>query len=219
MARRCWGSQSGSAASSNLCRLFFLNRRVGAHGGRLAQIRDRSLAKSLICHEIGICERTTEHNQSGSTFVLEQVLILRQFTFVSVLLIFAVWLGYPLASFPDTPPTKVHYNVLSQSSYEGRDFIIRESTIEPGAAIGWHWHQGTVFAVVKEGTLHHYRKDCTVDAVYKPGDSFLEFSGADNVHDGRNFGTTRVVLEVIYIVPAGTPLADAATPPTRCRDV
>src|ERR1700753_562188 len=77
MARRCWGSQSGSAASSNLCRLFFLNRRVGAHGGRLAQIRDRSLAKSLICHEIGICERTTEHNQSGSTFVLEQVLILR----------------------------------------------------------------------------------------------------------------------------------------------
>ena len=137
----------------------------------------------------------------------------------AVLLIFAVWLGYPLASFSGTPPTKVFYDVLSQSSSEGRDFIIRDSTIEPGAAIGWHSHRGTVFAVVKEGTLHHYRKDCTVDAVYKPGDSFLELSGADNVHDGRNLGSTPVVLEVIYIVPAGTPVADAATPPTTCRVV
>ena len=145
--------------------------------------------------------------------------MLRHFTFVSVLLIFAVWLGYPLARFPRTPPTKVFYDVLSQSSYEGRDFIIRDSTIEPGAAIGWHWHRGTVFAVVKEGTLHHFRKDCPVDAVYKPGDSFLELSGDDNVHDGRNFGTTPVVLEVMYIVPAGTPLADAATPPATCRGV
>ena len=105
----------------------------------------------------------------------------------------------------------------AQSYYQGRDFVVRDTTIEPGGSIGWHWHRGTVIAVVKEGTLRHYRSDCTVDAVYRPGESFVEFSGADNVHDGRNFGTIPLVLEVIYVIPAGTPLADAVAPPHNCR--
>jgi quercetin dioxygenase-like cupin family protein len=72
-------------------------------------------------------------------------------------------------------------------------------------------------AVVKEGTLHHYRNDCTVDAIYRAGDSFIEPSGSDHVHDGRNFGTVPVALEVIYVVPVGKPLAEAINPPP-CGD-
>jgi quercetin dioxygenase-like cupin family protein len=149
---------------------------------------------------------------------LEKILIVRQLIVISVLLILAVWVGYPLICSPVASPSKVAYDVRTKSSYGGKDFIIRDTKIEPGGSIGWHWHQGTVFAVVKEGTLHHYRKDCTVDAVYRPGDSFLELRGADNVHDGRNFGAVPVVLEVFYIVPEGTPVADIVTPPSKCRE-
>lgn len=87
--------------------------------------------------------------------------------------------------------------------------------IEPGGSIGWHWHSGTVISVVKEGTLQHIRSDCTVDAVYQAGETFIESSGPGNLHDGRNFGTTRVVLENMYVVPAGRPLAEEVASPCR----
>jgi hypothetical protein len=50
-------------------------------------------------------------------------------------------------------------------------------------------------------------------AVYNPGDPITEPAGPEHVRLGRNLGTTPLILEVIYIKPAGKPLAeDAANP-------
>jgi hypothetical protein len=62
-------------------------------------------------------------------------------------------------------------------------------------------------------TLTHYSADCSIDGVYNPGDPITEPAGPEHVHLGRNLGTTPLILEVIYIKPAGKPLAeDAANP-------
>jgi quercetin dioxygenase-like cupin family protein len=143
--------------------------------------------------------------------------MLRHFIFTLVLLTSVVWLGFPLAGSSSKSRTSVDYDVVAQTSDHGRSFVIRDTTIDPGGSIGWHWHRGTVFAVVKEGILYHYDRDCTVDAVYHPGYSFVEPAGADHVHDGRNPGKTPVVLEIMYVGAAGVPLADANDPPPCAR--
>ncbi|ORJ64747.1 cupin [Mycobacterium simiae] len=119
----------------------------------------------------------------------------------------------PSARSSATPGTGVTSRQLSQSSQDGRDFIIRDITIAPGGSTGWHWHDGTLVGAVKDGTLTHYAADCSVDGVYNPGDPVTEPAGSDHVHIGRNLGSTPVVLEIIYIMPPGKPLAeDAANP-------
>jgi quercetin dioxygenase-like cupin family protein len=112
-----------------------------------------------------------------------------------------------------TPDSGVTSNTLDQSSQDGRDFIIRESTIDPGGSTGWHFHDGTLLAAVKQGTLTHYASNCSVDGVYNPGDTLTEPVGPGHVHLARNLGTTPVILEVMYVLPTGKPLAeDAANP-------
>jgi quercetin dioxygenase-like cupin family protein len=112
-----------------------------------------------------------------------------------------------------TPGAGVKSLQLNQSSLEGRDFIVRDITIDPGGSTGWHWHDGTLVGAIKHGTLTHYSADCSVDGVYNAGDPVTEPAGSDHVHLGRNLGSTPVVLEVIYIMPAGKPLAEDAPNP------
>jgi quercetin dioxygenase-like cupin family protein len=112
-----------------------------------------------------------------------------------------------------TPESGVNSNTLTQSSQDGRDFIIRDSTIDPGGSTGWHFHDGTVVVAVKQGTLTHYAADCSVNGVYNPGDTFTEPAGPGHVHVARNLGATPVMLEVMFVLPAGKPLLeDAANP-------
>jgi quercetin dioxygenase-like cupin family protein len=109
-----------------------------------------------------------------------------------------------------TPASGINAAQLTQSSQEGRDFIVRDITIDPGGSTGWHWHDGIVVGAVKHGTLTHYSADCSIDGVYNPGDPITEPAGPEHVHLGR---TTPLILEVIYTKPAGKPLAeDAANP-------
>lgn len=96
---------------------------------------------------------------------------------------------------------------LSQSSLAGKDYITREITIAPGGTTGWHYHPGQVFGVVRSGTLTHYDSGCTVDGVYNAGDPITEISGVGYVHEGRNEGPDPLVMWVLYIDPAGSPLA------------
>ncbi|MFD9877848.1 cupin domain-containing protein, partial [[Kitasatospora] papulosa] len=51
--------------------------------------------------------------------------------------------------------------------------------------------------------------DCSVE-VTPAGTSFIEPSGADHRHIGRNLGTEPVVLWVTYLLPEGSPLSDDA---------
>ncbi|AKK29446.1 cupin domain-containing protein [Mycobacterium sp. EPa45] len=117
------------------------------------------------------------------------------------------------ASATATPSSGIEATTLVQSTLDGRDFVTRELTVAPGGTTGWHYHPGQVFGVIKQGTLTHYKGDCSVDGVYNAGDAISEGSGDGYIHEGRNEGTIPLVMTVLYIKPAGSPLAvDAPNP-------
>ena len=112
-----------------------------------------------------------------------------------------------------TPASGVTGVIISQVTVGGKDYILRQITIQPGGSTGWHYHDGTLYAVVEQGTLTHTESDCTTTATYSKGAAFVETSGASNVHIGRNLGSTAVVLDVLYVDPAGSPLAESVPNP------
>lgn len=67
-----------------------------------------------------------------------------------------------------TPNYGVDAVTLSQTTVDGRAYLLREITIAPGGSTGWHWHAGTVFGVVRQGTLTHQRADCSLTASTVP---------------------------------------------------
>lgn len=112
-----------------------------------------------------------------------------------------------------TPGTGVNAWVMSQSTVDGVDYVMREIIIAPGGSTGWHFHDGQVYGVVKMGTLTHDTARCELDGVYQPGDSISEEVGPGNAHIGRNLGAVPVVLQVLYIKPAGSPLSQDVPDP------
>jgi hypothetical protein len=106
-----------------------------------------------------------------------------------------------------TTPVNTEALTMSQATVDGIDYIAREITIQPGGSTGWHYHDGRVFGVVREGTLTHNKADCSVDGVFPTGSPVTEASGPDNVHIGRNLEPVPLVLWIVYIEPAGTPLS------------
>ena len=105
-----------------------------------------------------------------------------------------------------TPGVGIDAVTISQSTVNGVDYITKEITIQPGGNTGWHYHDGRVFGVVKEGTLTRTMADCT-DVVSPAGSAVTEDRGSDHVHIGRNLGPDPVVLWIDYIEPVGTPPA------------
>lgn len=71
----------------------------------------------------------------------------------------------------------------------------------------------TLYDVVKEGPPTHMANTCKRDGLYTKSDMFIEPSGAHHVHIGRNLGKTPVVLDVLYVDPAGRPIAESAPNP------
>ncbi|ONI86479.1 cupin [Actinosynnema sp. ALI-1.44] len=106
-----------------------------------------------------------------------------------------------------TPPSGVTGTIISKTTANGKDYILREITIAPGGSTGWHHHLGTLYGVVRGGTLTHNRSDCSLDGIYETGDPIVEQPGTDNVHVGRNLGPTPIVLDVLYVLPEGAPLS------------
>jgi hypothetical protein len=113
-----------------------------------------------------------------------------------------------------TPAVNVDSVVINQSTVDGVDYITRRITIAPGGSTGWHYHDGRVFGVIRQGTLTHNKADCTVDGVFPAGAPITEESGPDNVHIGRNLEPIPLVLWVVYVGPAGTPLSVDAPDPS-----
>jgi quercetin dioxygenase-like cupin family protein len=113
-----------------------------------------------------------------------------------------------------TPSTGVEARTLSEATVNGVDYVTREILIAPGGSTGWHYHDGGVFGVIRAGTLtHDAAANCTPDGVYPAGASIVEASGPGNVHIGRNLGPVPLVMWVLYIKPAGSPLAVEAPDP------
>jgi hypothetical protein len=118
----------------------------------------------------------------------------------------------PATSFA-TPSVGVEAVTLSQATVDGIDYVTREITIAPGGSTGWHYHDGRIYGVVREGTLTHDAANCTRDGVYAPGAPITEASGPSNVHIGRNLEPVPLTMWVLYIKPAGSPLATDAPDP------
>ena len=111
-----------------------------------------------------------------------------------------------------TPSTGVSARILAQVTSGDTDYVLREVTIQPGGSTGWHYHDGTLYALVRSGTLTRTMADCS-SQVSPQGSVVVEAGGGDHVHVGRNLGSTPVTLVVLYVNPAGSPLAeDAANP-------
>ena len=70
-----------------------------------------------------------------------------------------------------------------------------------------------MYGVIREGTLTHDVANCTVDGIYPTGAPVTEASGPAHVHNGRNLEPVPLVLWVVYIKPAGTPLSVDAPDP------
>ncbi|MFG1931408.1 cupin domain-containing protein [Mycobacterium sp. NPDC048908] len=105
-----------------------------------------------------------------------------------------------------TPSENADTEIISQATVNGMDYITRKITIQPGGSTGWHYHDGRVFGVIREGTLTRTMSDCS--AIASPeGSAVTEDSGPGHAHIGRNLGPGPLVMWVDYIQPAGTPLA------------
>ncbi|AWZ26991.1 MULTISPECIES: cupin domain-containing protein [Rhodococcus] len=95
---------------------------------------------------------------------------------------------------------------------DGVHAVAREITIEPGGSTGWHYHDGPVLGIVRAGTLTHPEGDCE-PVTFETGDFINEPSGPDHLHVGRNLGTEPVILDVVYLVPIGSPLFEDVPAP------
>ncbi|WP_049580408.1 cupin [Streptomyces sp. SBT349] len=113
-----------------------------------------------------------------------------------------------------TPPGQgVTGTVIARTTVGDTDYILRELTIPPGQATGWHYHDGPVHGYIERGVLSHYDATCGSDGVYPAGTTIAEPHGPDEVHLGRNEGTEPIVLYALYVLPHGAPLANDAPNP------
>lgn len=114
-----------------------------------------------------------------------------------------------------TPSLGVSVVTLSQTTVDGTDYITREITIAPGGSTGWHYHDPTVYGLIRAGTLTRTSGDCQPDGTFPAGAAVAEGQGPGHVHVGRNLGTEPLVMWVSYVAPAGTP-ASVDVPDPGC---
>ncbi|QBJ98747.1 cupin domain-containing protein [Rhodococcus sp. ABRD24] len=126
----------------------------------------------------------------------------------------ALAVGLTPATAAATPSSGVTGEILAQATVGNQDYILRKITIAPGGTTGWHFHDGMLYGIVTEGTLTHYKSDCTTDGIYNAGGTIVEPSGNGYVHMGRNIGSTPMVLHVLYVLPTGSPLSEDAPAPS-----
>lgn len=104
-----------------------------------------------------------------------------------------------------TPSRGVTATVIAQWSAGDTAYVLREITVQPDGSTGWHHHDGTLYATVRQGTLTRTMSDCTTTFTHPTGTTLIE--EPHHVHLGRNLGTKPVVLMVLYVNPSGAPLS------------
>jgi quercetin dioxygenase-like cupin family protein len=96
------------------------------------------------------------------------------------------------------------------------DLQINEVTIQPGGTLGWHYHPGPSFVIVKSGTATFYMghdRSCTPQVIPTGG---TLFEPANMVHIVRNEGTVPLVNDVVQIIPTGAPRLISVPSPGNC---
>jgi quercetin dioxygenase-like cupin family protein len=79
---------------------------------------------------------------------------------------------------------------------------VRQTFIEIGDVLAWHYHPGRAYNVIKRGTLT-VEDGCGEQEVLTPGQAFEEVDG--RVHRAKNLGTEQVEVYNTFIVPQGNP--------------
>ncbi|AHH22244.1 hypothetical protein NONO_c74890 [Nocardia nova SH22a] len=92
------------------------------------------------------------------------------------------------------------------------EFIARQTIVEPGGDSGWHYHDGTLFVLVTGSTLSHPGLDCA-PVNYRPWHIFREPPGPAHAHTARNRTRKPLRLNVLYLLPTGSPLSRPAQAP------
>ncbi|WP_221350962.1 cupin domain-containing protein [Streptomyces beigongshangae] len=118
-------------------------------------------------------------------------------------------------AFATPPGPGVTGTLIARQTVGATDYALREITVPPGQATGWHYHDGPLYAYVKRGTLSHFDATCASDGVYPRGSTLQEPAGPGNIHIGRNLGSTPLVLSVLYVLPHGAPFSED-TPNPGC---
>ena len=85
------------------------------------------------------------------------------------------------------------------------DLQINEVTIQPGGTLGWHYHQGSSFVVVKSGTATFYMGDDRMCMPHVIPTGGTLFEPANMIHIVRNEGSVPLVNVVVQLVPTGAP--------------
>lgn len=114
------------------------------------------------------------------------------------------------------PAAGVDVQTLSSNAVDGTEYTVVRITVAPEAGTGWHYHSGEVFGLIREGTLTHYDDGCVIDGVFNTGSAVTEGVGPGYVHNGRNAGSTPLVMDVTYVNPVGAPLSVPAPAPAGC---
>ncbi|UGT59152.1 hypothetical protein [Nocardia asteroides] len=92
-----------------------------------------------------------------------------------------------------------------------REFVLRQTVIDPGGSSGWHYHDGTLLVLVTRGTLDH--PDARRTPIrYPRWRVFREPSGPRYPHVARNSGSEPVTIWVLYRNPPGAPLSRHVDP-------
>lgn len=133
--------------------------------------------------------------------------------------------GAPAGAVEETAAKKAPAPVTSETLSEGntavpfvikaddtRRFLSRKITVRPGGTGGWHTHAGEQVAIIHSGVLTRYDSECRPH-VYKAGDAVVEPADPADVHIGINEGTEPLVLYVVDMLPAGSPVAVPASDP------
>ncbi len=125
----------------------------------------------------------------------------------------ALALAIPAGATPDAGTT---VETLSKNTVEGTEYTVARITVALGGGTGWHYHPGEVYGVIRQGTMTHYDSGCVVDEVYNTGSAVAEGVGSGAVHNGRNEGSTPLVMDVTYVNPVGAALSVDSPEPTGC---
>ena len=93
--------------------------------------------------------------------------------------------------------------IASSELFNGpAEVTMTQITMQPGDVIPWHYHPGTVYAVIKTGTITE-DSGCGGSEVFTAGQAFEE--PIPRVHQVRNTGSEVAQIFVTFIVPSGQP--------------
>jgi len=120
--------------------------------------------------------------------------------FAGILLEFGASMAHAQQSTPGAKRTVLERHDLS---VPGREGVLVQTELDPGAREPKHTHPGDFFAYVQEGTITLFQEGQPTQHL-NPGGVFFVPAGV--VHAASNEGTTPVKLLVTFFVEKGKPL-------------